>query len=306
MSNILSPQGFEPHDPLADDNVIEVYQPTSGGIRRNKQAPLSALKLFIQKLTSFTANNIMESDGTGNPRTTTIATADVSSTITRSQTNENTINDRTNQGVKTTDSPTFADANIGGHAIDAELDSLNSDVSTLNGRVNQGVKDTDSPAFEDVTLTGMTGTVEGRIETNTADISALQTKTPQSYKTTDDVTFNNIASSKGLLANKTAATNSGTEATLFSFLSSFIPSNGDKVSVSGGIVRVPSPASFFSYDGGWIERVNSTTINFHGLETIYSANAGVGGGFIVLSKGSGTYTINSGDSSAMYYSLSVL
>ena len=45
-----------------------------------------------------------------------------------------------NQNVKTTASPTFANATIAGHNIDSELD-------TLNGRVNQGVKTTDSPTF---------------------------------------------------------------------------------------------------------------------------------------------------------------
>ena len=50
-----------------------------------------------------------------------------------------------NQGVKTTDSPTFANSTIAGHNIDSELD-------TLNGRVNQGVKTTDSPSFSGLTL----------------------------------------------------------------------------------------------------------------------------------------------------------
>ena len=48
-----------------------------------------------------------------------------------------------NQNVKTTASPTFANATIAGHNIDSELD-------TLNGRVNQGVKTTDSPTFASV------------------------------------------------------------------------------------------------------------------------------------------------------------
>ena len=51
-----------------------------------------------------------------------------------------------NQGVKTTSSPTFANATIAGHNIDSELD-------TLNGRVNQGVKTTDSPTFASVNTT---------------------------------------------------------------------------------------------------------------------------------------------------------
>ena len=52
-------------------------------------------------------------------------------------------NTRINQDVRTTASPTFANATIAGHNIDSELD-------TLNGRVNQGVKTTDSPTFATV------------------------------------------------------------------------------------------------------------------------------------------------------------
>ncbi len=48
-----------------------------------------------------------------------------------------------NQNLRTTDSPTFANATIGGHNVDSELD-------TLNSRVNQGVKTTDSPTFASV------------------------------------------------------------------------------------------------------------------------------------------------------------
>jgi hypothetical protein len=51
-----------------------------------------------------------------------------------------------NQNVRTTDSPTFANATIAGHNIDSELD-------TLNGRVNQGVKTTDSPTFASINTT---------------------------------------------------------------------------------------------------------------------------------------------------------
>jgi hypothetical protein len=54
-----------------------------------------------------------------------------------------TLNGRVNQGVKTTDSPTFANSTIGGHNIDSELD-------TLNSRVNQDLKTTASPTFASV------------------------------------------------------------------------------------------------------------------------------------------------------------
>ena len=58
-------------------------------------------------------------------------------------------NTRINQDVRTTASPTFANATIAGHNIDSELD-------TLNGRVNQGVKTTDSPTFAKLKLTTST------------------------------------------------------------------------------------------------------------------------------------------------------
>jgi hypothetical protein len=50
------------------------------------------------------------------------------------------LNGRVNQGVKTTDSPTFANATISGHNVDTQLD-----------RINQDVKTTASPTFENLT-----------------------------------------------------------------------------------------------------------------------------------------------------------
>lgn len=195
MSDILSPQGFEPADALQDTDVQEVYQGGSLGIRRNKQAALLAYKTYYQKLTTFTGNNIMESDGSGNPRTTGIATSSVSATIAQSDANAVELTDKINQGVKTTDSPIFADATIGGHAVGAEL-------STLNNRVDQDVRIAATPTFFDLVLNGVAsvkdsiidllsrmGLTESATSTNTSDIDDLETKTPQSYKTTDTITL---------------------------------------------------------------------------------------------------------------------
>lgn len=43
---------------------------------------------------------------------------------------------------------------------------------TVDDRLGQSLNASDSPTFENVTLSGMAGTVEGRIETNTANISS--------------------------------------------------------------------------------------------------------------------------------------
>jgi len=238
MSDILDPQGLEPNEVLQDTDVQGVYQPTSGGIRRNKQATLATLKAFFFKLTSYTPNSIVEADGTGNFRTTGIATSAVAAAIANTAANSIELTDKINQGVKTTDSPSFADATIGGHAVGAELSTLNNrvnqdvrntatptfaKVNTGQGAteiylMNQNVQTTDTPEFADVNITGLDGTVEDRIETNTADIGTnagdittldgrvdgndtdignLQTKTPQSYKTTDDVVFNSVDTGQG-------------------------------------------------------------------------------------------------------------
>lgn len=140
MSDILSPQGFESAEPLQGTDVQEVYQPTSGGIRRNKQTTLAALKQFFQKLATFTAGNIVESDGVGNLRTTSIKTTDLSASINNTNANTNAIINNINQPVKTDSSPIFASAEIAGHNVDAEL-------STLNNRVGQSLNPTDNVAF---------------------------------------------------------------------------------------------------------------------------------------------------------------
>ena len=194
---ILSPQSYETAETLTDADVQEVYQPNSGGIRRNKQATLATLKEFFRKLTSFTPNSIVEADGTGNLRTTSISTSALSQSITDTNTNTNEITDKLNQGVKTVDNPTWAGATIAGHDVDAELSTLNnrvgqslnptdsptfadatigghaidSELDTLNSRVNQGVNNNSTPNFEDITLTGLSGSVEANIETNTTNIS---------------------------------------------------------------------------------------------------------------------------------------
>jgi len=212
MSDILSPQGFEPNEALEDTDIQEVYQPTSGGIRRNKQVTLATLKDFFRKLSSFTANNIVESDGTGTLRTTSISTASVSSAITNTNNNTNTLNANINQGVKTTDSPIFAGATIAGHNVDVEL-------STLNSRVNQGVKTTDTPTFEDVIITGMTGTVESRIEGHDGDISSLQSQISSndsdisSLQSTTSSLQSQITSNDGEIATLNSRVNQGVNTT---------------------------------------------------------------------------------------------
>ncbi|WP_286019133.1 hypothetical protein, partial [Candidatus Venteria ishoeyi] len=59
--------------------------------------------------------------------------------------------------------------------------------------VDQDLTDGSTPNFENITLDGMTGTVEGRIETNTADIatnsSNFSSNIDQAVKTINAPTF---------------------------------------------------------------------------------------------------------------------
>ena len=86
-----------------------------------------------------------------------------------------------NQPVKTTSSPTFANATIGGKSINTTLTGLRDDVDdnafalgSLEGKVGQSLNTTNTPTFADINITGLTGTVEGRIETNTSDINSIE------------------------------------------------------------------------------------------------------------------------------------
>ena len=67
MSQMETPNGLEAADALADANTSEIYQSASGGVRRNKQAPLSAFKAFFQKFASFTTGNLFKANSVGNP-----------------------------------------------------------------------------------------------------------------------------------------------------------------------------------------------------------------------------------------------
>ncbi len=202
MSDILSPQGFEPNEAIQDTDVQEVYQPTSGGIRRNKQATLATLKAFFRKLTTFTPNSIVEADGTGDLRTTSIATSALSQSITDTNANTNEIDDKLNQGVKTTDSPVFAGATVAGHNVDSEL-------SVLNSRVNQGVKTTDNPTFSNAQIGGR--------NINTS-LDAIETVLNQDLTTTSaptfaDVILTGLGAIKSMITTLNSRVNQGVKST---------------------------------------------------------------------------------------------
>jgi hypothetical protein len=175
MSDILTPQGLEPAGAIQDTDTQEIFQAGSGGDRDNKQTTMAAQKIYHQKLTTFTPNNIMESDGSGNPRTTSIATTAMQQAINDTNTNSNTIATWLNQSVRTDASPIFDGATIDGHDVGAEL-------STLNNRVNQGVKTTDSPTFNNATIGGHN--IDSELDT-------LNSRVNQGVKTTDNPTFSN-------------------------------------------------------------------------------------------------------------------
>ena len=94
-----------------------------------------------------------------------------------------------NQDVKTTASPTFANATIAGHNIDSELD-------TLNGRVNQGVRTTDSPTFASVN-TGFGANEVFKVSRETIDFGAVNSDTNKyiSSMISGEVRFVNITAS---------------------------------------------------------------------------------------------------------------
>lgn len=152
MSDILDPQGLETAETLQDDNLMGVYQSPSGGVRDNKKSRLDVLRDYFKKLPVFTANNLVQADGTGTLRTTNLSTTEVTNTVTRSQNNETAIG-VLDQRVDDNDTDIGNNSNsIGVNA--GNISSNDGDISTLQGRA-----------------------------------TALENKTPQSYKTTDTITL---------------------------------------------------------------------------------------------------------------------
>lgn len=83
MSDIQAPNGFEVNEALAGTDEMEVYQPASGGVRRNKRALLSVLKTFFQTITLGAPENgdILTSTGADLPQSSGVKLADVQSDI---------------------------------------------------------------------------------------------------------------------------------------------------------------------------------------------------------------------------------
>lgn len=157
MPNKQWPQGTPGASvPLTDAVEFGTYNSAETGATKNVKYTALEIKTYAEGTLSAdiaqNASNI--SDNTAAIGVNTGLINDNTIEISGNDSRLNVIEGRVNQGVKTTDSPTFVNAAIGGHDVDAELDSLNSDVSTLNSRVNQGVKTTDSPVFAGVTLNG--------------------------------------------------------------------------------------------------------------------------------------------------------
>ena len=104
-----------------------------------------------------------------------------------------------NQGVKTTDSPTFAGIVTPGLVDGVDLSSFKAD---YDSKINQGVKTTHSPTFAGITVSGnisISGLVDG------VDLSSFKSdydsKIDQAVKTTSSPSFNqlNLNSSTGML-----------------------------------------------------------------------------------------------------------
>ena len=156
-----------------------------------------------------------------------------------------------NQSLKTTDSPTFANATIAEHNVDTQLD-----------RVNQDVKTTASPTFN-VLNAGTVNTGNGATEIYDMN---------QDVRSDDSVSFVNITASGYIIADSKRITSAnylhGTYlySVIFTKLSSLIPSNGNALVLNGGI-----RTSAVSYDIGILsraERISSTTIRFYYFDTL--------------------------------------
>ncbi len=171
---ILSPSGFEAAEPIQDGDVQEIYQPTSLGIRRNKQTTIGALKTFFQKLTTFTSGNIIEADGSGRPRTTAISTASVSSNISHTNANTDNIAANIDQPVKSTSTVTFVDVIITG------LGEIKAVIQSLITKTPQSYKPTDNVVFNSM------NTGAGAFETVKFPIGAWN-MTTDTYKTIEYV-----------------------------------------------------------------------------------------------------------------------
>ena len=78
MSDIQTPNGLEPNETLVGaTNTVEVYQPASGGIRRNKQAFLDTLKTFFITISGAVSGHIVTVTGAGLPQDSGVAVSEI-------------------------------------------------------------------------------------------------------------------------------------------------------------------------------------------------------------------------------------
>ena len=83
MADIQTPNGLEVNEALVGaTDEMEVYQPASGGIRRNKYAFLNTLKTFFQIITGGVLNNIVSFGAGGAIHDSGVGLSDISDNAT--------------------------------------------------------------------------------------------------------------------------------------------------------------------------------------------------------------------------------
>ena len=120
MSDIQTPNGLEANETLVGaTDEIEVYQPASGGIRRNKRAFLDTLKTFFQIITGGVLNNIVTFGGSSNIQDSGVAVADIGSNTTH-RGSDGSDHDFLDQDVKSTATPVYTGLDLKGVAADQD------------------------------------------------------------------------------------------------------------------------------------------------------------------------------------------
>ena len=79
MSDIQNPNGFEIHETIDGVNdIMHIFQPGSGGTRRNKRIILDTLKVFFQTVISAVSGNIVTFSGSAAIQDSGVAVSDIS------------------------------------------------------------------------------------------------------------------------------------------------------------------------------------------------------------------------------------
>lgn len=136
--------------PVASGDLVGMYKPAEPGASKNVQVDVDEIASYAAEglQTQITQNASDISDNTAAITANTGLIDDNAVRISANESNLDALNGADGpQNLGPSDSPTFADATIAG----STMSTINSYASTANSRMDQGVKTTDSPTFAAVT-----------------------------------------------------------------------------------------------------------------------------------------------------------